>query len=56
MERLRARTVELGFTHALLHVLSLGFDADAGGLHGVPGSTFAGMRQLAGELVLEPTG
>jgi alkanesulfonate monooxygenase SsuD/methylene tetrahydromethanopterin reductase-like flavin-dependent oxidoreductase (luciferase family) len=55
VERLHARTVELGFTHALLHVLSLGFEQDAGGLAGVPGSTFAGMRQLAGELVPEPT-
>lgn len=55
VERLHARTVELGFTHALLHVLSLGFEQDAGGLVGVPGSTFAGMRQLAGELVPEPT-
>lgn len=53
-EQLEARTTDLGFDHAMLHVLSLGFDDDAGGLAGIPGSTFAGMRQLAGVLSLEP--
>jgi alkanesulfonate monooxygenase SsuD/methylene tetrahydromethanopterin reductase-like flavin-dependent oxidoreductase (luciferase family) len=46
-DELHRRTLELGFGHAVLHVLSLGFEEDAGGLEGIPGSTFAGMRQLA---------
>ena len=53
LERLHARTTELGFDHAMVHVLSLGFDDEGGGLEGIPGSTFAGMRQLARELVPE---
>ena len=53
LPRLQARTTELGFDHAMVHVLSLGFDDEGGGLEGIPGSTFAGMRQLARELVPE---
>jgi alkanesulfonate monooxygenase SsuD/methylene tetrahydromethanopterin reductase-like flavin-dependent oxidoreductase (luciferase family) len=53
LEPLRARTIELGFSHAMVHVLSLGFEEDAGGLEGIPGSTFAGLRRLAKELGLE---
>ena len=52
-EELHARTLELGFSHAVLHVLSLGFEDDAGGLGGIPGSTFAGMRRLAVEFLPE---
>jgi hypothetical protein len=37
----------------MVHVLSLGFEEDAGGLEGIPGSTFAGLRRLAKELGLE---
>ena len=52
-EELHARTLELGFSHAVLHVLSLGFEDDSGGLGGIPGSTFAGMRRLAVEFLPE---
>lgn len=50
-DALPARTTELGFTHAMFHILSLGFEDESGGLEGVPGSTFAGMRMLARDVL-----
>lgn len=46
-DQLPERTLELGFTHAMFHILSLGFEDQGGGLAGLPGSTFAGMRLMA---------
>ena len=50
-DQLASRTIDLGFDHVMFHVLSVHPDGDPKGVRGMSGSTIAGMRFLAEEVM-----